>query len=330
MATTYNWAILGCGSIAQKFASDLKSLPQASLYAVASRDKTKAEKFAKKFGFLKAYSSYTEMAQDSNVHIVYIATPHAFHKEHALLCLNNKKAVLCEKAFGLNNSDVSEMIAASKKNNTFLMEAFWTRFFPQFEKVMQIVQSGSLGALKFVKSDFMFRADYNAKSRLFNLDLGGGSLLDIGIYPVFTALMLLGKPNSIKTITHFSPTGSEESISILFGYKSGSTAVLTSSFAATCNNLTELCFENGTLKFLRNTNTPITLLHNGKTEIIDFDTDERMGYFREAQHVMDCLDSNLVESPILPLSFSLSLIKLLDEIRKESGINFPNSNSSEI
>ena len=210
------------------------------------------------------------------------------------------------------------------------MEAFWTRFFPQFEKVMHLVKSGELGALKFVKSDFMFRADFNAESRLFNLDLGGGSLLDIGIYPVFTALMLLGKPVSIKTMAHFSPSGSEESITVLLGYNNGATAVLTSSFVATCSNLTELCFENGTLKFLRNTNTPLTLVKNGKTEIIDFEADERMGYYREAQHVMDCLDSNLIESPILPLSFSLSLIELLDEIRKDAGIFFPNSDTAEI
>ena len=319
MTKKYNWAILGCGKIAQKFAIELK----ANLYAAASRNLKKAEEFATKFNIEKAFGSYDEMVKDPNVDIVYIATPHSHHLKHTLLCLQHKKAVLCEKAFAINKKEVLQMIKASKDNQTFLMEAFWERFKPQFLKLTEIVNSKKLGELKFLKSDFMFHSEYNPSSRLFNMDLGAGSLLDIGIYPVFTALMLLGKPHSIKTIQHFSPTGSEESIAMLFGYKNGATAVLTSSFAAKCKNETELCFENGFVKAERFSNQPILMNINGKNDYIEFDAGPNMGYHFEASHVMDCLDKNLIESPILPLSVSLDLIEILDRVRCEAGIVFP-------
>ena len=324
MSKKYNWAILGCGKIAKKFSKDLKTLPNAYLYATASRDFQKATDFAKEFGFEKAYGSYLEMINDTNVDIVYIATPHNFHLEHTLLCLNNKKAVLCEKAFAINSKEVTQMIAASKENNTFLMEAFWTIFQPKFKKIVEIVRSNELGQLKFIKSDFMFNGEFNPKNRLYNIDLGGGSLLDIGIYPVFNSLILFGIPDSIKTIPHFSPTGSEESIAILFGYKNGGTSILTSSFGAVSKNETELCFENGFLKIDRSKNSPILITINGEESKIEIETDSNLGYHYEAAHVMECLDNNLIESNILPLSFSFSLINILDRIRKDANIIFPN------
>ena len=160
MSKTYNWAILGCGQIAQKFAHDLKLLPNARLYAAASRSLENAQKFAAEFGFEKAYGSYAEMVNDPAVDVVYIATPHSHHCEHSLLCLDHIKAVLCEKAFAINSKEVATMIEASRKNNTFLMEAFWTRFIPSFQKVLDIIRSGELGALKMVRSDFAFNAPY--------------------------------------------------------------------------------------------------------------------------------------------------------------------------
>lgn len=324
MTKRYNWAILGCGKIAKKFSKDLKTLPNAYLYATASRNFQKATDFAKEFGFEKAYGSYLEMINDANVDIVYIATPHNFHLEHTLLCLNNKKAVLCEKAFAINSKEVEQMIAASKENNTFLMEAFWVIFRPKYLKVKKLIESENLGKLKFVKSDFMFNGDYDPKNRLYNVDLGGGSLLDIGIYSIFTALMFLGSPDEIKTLPHFSPTGSEESISILFGYKNGATAVLTSSFDAEFKNESELCFEHGIIKYDRFSSDPILLIQNGKVKKISFEAGPNMGYQFEAIHVMECLDNNLIESSILTNKVSLNLIDILDKVRKDAGIIFPN------
>lgn len=323
MDKKYNWAILGCGKIARKFVADLSLLPNANRYAAASRSLDNAKGFAKELGFEKAYGSYQEMVEDPNVDIVYIATPHAKHLEHSLLCLNNKKAVLCEKAFAMNTKEVDQMIAASKSNNTFLMEAFWTIFSAKFIKVLELAKDKDLGQLRFVKSDFMFKADFDPDKRLYNIDLGAGSLLDIGIYPIFRSLMLLGKPTSIKTMANIRSTGVEDSISMLFAYENGAMAVLTSSFESSCNNETELCFENGFIKFIREPEFPILLEKNGVQEEIYIEQPKGMGYELEAIHVMECLDKGLTQSPVLPLSASRDLMEILDRVRKDAGIVFP-------
>jgi len=323
MDKKYNWAILGCGKIARKFVADLSLLGNANLYAAASRSLENAKEFADQLGFEKAYGSYQEMVQDPDVDIVYIATPHAKHLEHSLLCLNNKKAVLCEKAFAMNTKEVDQMIEASKSNNTFLMEAFWTIFSAKFIKVLELAKDKDLGQLRFVKSDFMFKADFDPDKRLYNIDLGAGSLLDIGIYPIFRSLMLLGKPTAIKTMANIRPTGVEDSISMLFAYENGAMAVLTSSFESSCNNETELCFENGFIKFIREPEFPILIEKNGVKEEILAEQPKGMGYELEAIHVMDCLDKGLTQSPLLPLSASRDLMEILDWVRKDAGIVFP-------
>jgi predicted dehydrogenase len=323
MDKKYNWAILGCGKIARKFVADLSLLGNANLYAAASRSLDNAKEFAEQLGFEKAYGSYQEMVEDRAVDIVYIATPHAKHLEHSLLCLNNKKAVLCEKAFAMNTKEVDQMIEASKSNNTFLMEAFWTIFSAKFIKVLELAKDKDLGQLRFVKSDFMFKADFDPDKRLYNIDLGAGSLLDIGIYPIFRSLMLLGKPTSIKTMANIRPTGVEDTISMLFGYENGAMAVLTSSFESSCKNETELCFEHGFIKFIREPEFPILLEKNGVQEEIHIEQPKGMGYELEAIHVMECLDKGLTQSPLLPLSASRDLMEILDWVRKDAGIVFP-------
>lgn len=326
MSKTYNWAILGCGKIARKFAADLKLLPNARLYAAASRSLENAQNFAAELGFEKAYGSYEEMVDDLRVDVVYIASPHSHHFEHALLCLNHRKAVLCEKAFALNSREVALMIEASKRNNTFLMEAFWTRFQPSFLKVLEIIRSGELGALKMIHSDFAFNAEYNPEKRLYNVELGGGSLLDIGIYPIFMTLMAFGKPSEIKTLPVFCPTGAEESIMMAFKYPGGEIASLVSSFASYSSTQTEFSFENGFVRLNRRFYTPTTLTYwkNWEDEkIIEFEKGAGFGYELEAAHVMDCLDDGKTESDLMPLRFSADLMEVMDWVRKDAGIVFP-------
>lgn len=326
MSKTYNWAVLGCGKIARKFAGDLKLLPNARLYAAASRSLETARQFATDTGFEKAYGSYEEMVADPLVDVVYIASPHSHHHQHALLCLNHKKAVLCEKAFALNTREVNEMIEASHRNRTFLMEAFWTRFQPSFLKAMEIIRSGELGALKMVRADFSFNAPFEPEKRLYNVSLGGGSLLDIGIYPVFMALSALGKPSEIKTMASFSETGAEESILMSFRYPGGELASLVSSFASYSSIQTEFGFENGLVRLNRRFFVPTSMTYwkSGEEEkLITFEKGAGSGYELEAAHVMDCLDSGKTESEILPLSFSLDLMETLDRVRKDAGIVFP-------
>ena len=323
MKKKYNWAILGCGKIARKFVQDLSLLENANLYAAASRNLDNAKEFATDFGFEKAYGSYKEMVEDPEVDIVYIATPHAMHMEHSILCMEHKKAVLCEKAFAMNTKEVDRMIKVSMENDTFLMEAFWTIFSAKFLKVLELSKEEGLGQLKFVKSDFMFKAEFNPDKRLYNIDLGAGSLLDIGIYPIFRSLMLLGKPTSIKTLANLRSNGVEDSISMLFGYQNGAMAVLTSSFESSCHNETELCFEHGFIKFIREPEFPILVEREGVQEEIYIEQPKGMGYELEAKHVMECLDQGLIESPVLPLSLSRDLMEIMDEVRKDAGIIFP-------
>lgn len=326
MGKKYNWAILGCGKIARKFSSDLKLLPNANLYAAASRDLEKAVVFGREFGFNKAYGSYEELVNDPEVDIVYIATPHSHHREHALLCLNHKKAVLCEKAFAINRNEALEMVEAAHANSTFLMEAFWTMFQPSFKKAMEIVSSGELGKLKMVRSDFAFNGPFDPQKRLYNLLLGGGSLLDIGIYPVFAALTALGKPEKIKTLVDFSTTGTEESISMIFKYKGGEMASLASSFASFSPVQTEYWCENGYVVLNPRWFVPtnITLRKDGE-EPVEIPSEHKVGfgYQYEALHVMDCLNAGRIESNRMTWHKSLDLMEILDRVRIDAGIFFP-------
>jgi predicted dehydrogenase len=258
----YNWAILGCGKIASKFAQDLNLLDRAIKYAAASRSLQKASDFAEDYGFELFYDSYEKLVGDPQVDIVYIATPHNLHKEHTLLALENGKAVLCEKAFGLNALEVRQMIQKAKTKNLFLMEAFWTQFKPKFLKTQEILEQKTFGELKFLRSDFLFNGPYDPNNRLYNIELGGGSLLDIGIYPVFMALALIGRPDSILATAQYSPTGSEQSVAMLFKYKNGALASLSSSFEAWSKNDTELCFTDASLRFSRDEQEEIIVLQD--------------------------------------------------------------------
>ncbi len=325
MPKTYNWAILGCGKIARKFSNDLNLLPNACLYAAASRNFRNALDFAAELGYEKAYGSYEEMVADPAVDVVYVATPHSHHHDHVLLCLNHGKAVLNEKAFAITLKEAVEMVETARRRGVFLMEAFWTRFQPGFRKILEILRSEELGALKVVRSDFAFNAPKDPERRLYSLELGGGSLLDIGIYPVFAALSTLGKPESIKALATMAPTGTEESIAIAFHYAGGELASLFSSFAAYSRITTEFCCERGTIHLARRWMAPtaVTIWHSDNhEEQLTFEHPGN-GYQFEAEHVMECLDAGKTESELMPLDFSLDLMETLDRIRKEAGIVFP-------
>ncbi|MCA1758237.1 MAG: hypothetical protein LC658_00570, partial [Bacteroidales bacterium] len=212
------------------------------------------------------------------------------------------------------------------ENNTFLMEAFWTMFQPSFIKAMEILKSGELGKLQIVRSDFAFNAPVIEEKRLYNVNLGGGSLLDIGLYPVFAALTALGKPKIVKTFAHFSSTGIEESISIIFKYPSGEMANLTSSFSSYSPTQTEYWCEKGYMilnpRWFAPTN--INIVKNGeKPQIFHSEHNEGTGYQYEAAHVMKCLDEGKIESEIMTWQTSLDLIETLDRIRIDAGIFFP-------
>lgn len=321
----YKWGILAPGKMSAKFTNGLKILENAELYAVGSRDFERAKKFAHDHGFRKYYGSYEELAEDPEVEIIYIASPHSFHHAHTLLCLRNGKNVICEKAFALNSRQVDEMISEARRQNLFLMEALWPPFQPFYKKAHEILGSGILGDIIHLHGWFSFQPPYDPADRKYNLALGGGSLLDIGIYPVIDALTFLGIPDEIKTEALFSPTGSEESLTILFRYGKGKMADLYSSFRTNEGIGCKLLCEKGNMIVSRgrDMNQRVILeLHGSNPEEFVFSPDA-MGYHSEAVEVMSCLDKGLKESQVVPLSFSRDLIRTLDRIRNDAGITFP-------
>jgi predicted dehydrogenase len=321
----YKWGILAPGKMSAKFTRGLKILENAELYAVGSRDLSRARQFAEEYGFKKYYGSYEELARDPELEIVYIASPHSHHLEHTLLCLKNDKNVICEKAFSITAHEAGMMVDDARKKNLFLMEALWPPFQPFYIKAKEILDSGVLGKIIHLHGYFSFNPPYDPDDRKFNLSLGGGSLLDIGIYPVIDALFFIGVPDDIKASALFSPTGSEESISSIFKYNDGRMATIYSSFETNIGIGCDLLCEKGNLTVSRgrDMNQRVLLSLHGQNPQEYVFNPPAMGYHYEAVEVMRCLDEDRKESSIVPLSFSLDLMRTLDRIRKTAGIVFP-------
>ncbi|MBZ9630346.1 Gfo/Idh/MocA family oxidoreductase [Salegentibacter sp. LM13S] len=317
------WGILGLGKIAGKFATGLKDVEGAEIYAVASRSKTKAETFAKEHNATKLFSSYEAMLKDEELDVVYIATPHVFHHQQTLLCLEHKKAVLCEKPFAMTKEQVEEMIAKAKKENVFLMEAMWTQFLPHFKFVMQQIKSGKYGKIKNLKADFGFPAPVDLDKRLYNKNLGGGSLLDIGIYPIFMAMSALGIPEKIKAKASFHATGIDEDCDMIFEYKDGVEAELGSSIVKQTPTTAVIQFEKATITLNTRFHEPssLTIQTRENEEIKEFDVNSN-GYNFEAEHVQKMLHEGKTESTEMTFEKSLQLIDLLDKVRNQIGLEY--------
>jgi predicted dehydrogenase len=322
------WGILGCGRIAGKFAQDLQLVSDAELYAVASRDQFKAEAFRAQYPAQVAYGNYEAMLVDPDVDVVYIATPHARHMEHTLLCLSHGKAVLCEKPFALNSTQARSMVEASRARGIFLMEALWTKFMPHYRQLMAMIDGGELGTMRSVLINFGFTAPDPVPDRMFNPLLGGGSLLDIGLYNVFMAISALGVPDDIQAWMTPAPGGVDEQCAVTFRYRNGAIAQLFSSFSS--NLATEADF-SGTHARVRLTHRfyePSTTLeyYPGRVDsrtVIPVEKQPGWGYHYEIRHVQDCLRQGLTESPVMRLDDSLVLMEVLDEIRRKAGIRYP-------
>ncbi|AVR46148.1 oxidoreductase [Christiangramia fulva] len=317
------WGIVGLGKIANKFAKDLLVVQNAELYAVASRNLEKAEAFKKEYQAQKAYGSYEELMEDKAVDVVYVATPHVLHHSISVACMKKGIAVLCEKPFAMNTEEVKEMIKTARENKVFLMEAMWTRFLPHFEFMLMEINSGKMGKIKSIKADFGFPAEFDVNGRLFNKSLGGGSLLDIGIYPVFLAYSLLGKPDKIEAEAKFAETGVDSSCEIKFHYKNGATALLESTVLKKTPTTAEIELEKGNIFINSRFHEPssINILMNEEKWVKEFDVNTT-GYFYEAEHVTQMLLEGKTESEKMSFNSSLDLIGLLDAIRKEIALEY--------
>jgi len=313
----FNWGVIGPGKIAHKFVQDLLTLPNARLHAVASRSLDRAQKFADEYDALHAYGSYDELSNCSDLDVVYIATPHSEHSKNAILFLNKKIPVLCEKPIGINQLEVQQMITAARTQQTYLMEALWTRFLPAFQKVIAIIKEGEIGEVLTVKADFGFRADFDPRSRLFDPVLAGGALLDIGIYPAFLATVLLGKPNRVKAIAHKGSTGVDEANAILLEYDSGKMAILSSTILHESPTVAEIYGTKGKIIIPGRWHEAKTFTltdANGEAATFDFDYPQR-GFHAEAAAVMEDLTNNKQENNLWSLGNTLDLSILLDQIK---------------
>ncbi|MBS1653444.1 MAG: Gfo/Idh/MocA family oxidoreductase [Bacteroidetes bacterium] len=321
------WGILGGGRIARKFAADLQLVNEAELVAMASRDAEKVSFFANEFKVKNLYHSYEELVRDPEVDVIYIATPHAMHHEHALLCIENNKAVLCEKAFAINTRQAKEMIEAARARNVFLMEALWSKFLPHYNKVQQLLKENLLGDLKSMLVNFGFIPAAPAPARLFDPALGGGTLLDIGIYNVFMVLSVLGKPDSIEASATLTDKNIDEQCAVLFKYKNGTMAQLFSSFTSNLPTEAEINGDKGRIRLTTRFYEPSATIEyypgypDSKT-IIPVEKENGLGYQYEARHVCECLQRGLTESPVMTHADTLLLMETLDAIRAKAGIKY--------
>jgi len=325
---TIRWGILGAGRIARKFASDLRLVENSELIAIGSRSKESADEFAKEFSVQYRHGSYEELAQNPDVDVIYIATPHNLHYENTLLCLNHNKAVLCEKPFAMNSRQTKEMIRVAREKKVFLMEALWTKFHPHFIKMQEMVKQGMLGEIRSVLVNFGFMPIPPVPTRLFDPALGGGTLMDIGIYNVFIAMSILGKPDEIDAVITPASTGVDEQCAILFRYKNGAMAQLFSTFSSNLATEADICGNEGRIRLTSRFYEPSSTIefYPDKTDskqIIPVEKEAGVGYQYEARHVNDCLRKELTESDVVSFADTILLMETLDKIRKIAGIRYP-------
>ena len=321
----YNFAILGTGMIANKMAEALDSVDGIVKYAVGSRDILKAETFAKKWGIKKSYGTYEDLANDPDIDVVYIATPHNLHHDNTLMCLNHGKHVLCEKPMAVNLKEVEEMINVAHNKGLFLMEAMWTRFLPSVIKVKELIDGGAIGNVNLLAADFCINKKVNPSDRKFNRELIGGSLLDIGIYPIYLSQYLLGLPESYIAVAGIGETKVDYNCSMTLKYPGIQMAVMHSSFIADSGVNASVYGSKGTIKFdpMWFTPVPFTLIDDkGNEKRYEFGFVGN-GYNYEVDEVVNCLNKGLIESSMMSWQHSVDLIKQLDGIREICGIYYP-------
>ena len=316
------FGIVGAGAIAHQFARDIKQCKDATLVAVASRSIEKAEKFRNKYALNLAYGSYKEMAESQEIDAVYIATPHNFHKEQSILFMNKKIHVLCEKPISVNLSELDDMIASAKQNKVLLMEAMWTRFLPSSIIVKEVVESNRLGKLKNVDLEFGYSLinNYSEERRLLNPDLAGGSLLDLGVYPIsFLMHVNNSKITNIKAQARIHKTGVDIETHIFIDFEDGSKATLVSSMDTDRNKPGILEFENGIIKMEDFSRSKRIYIND---EVIDIPfIEEGFGY--QINSFVNTINNNLLENEIMTYNESRKVMAIMDEVRSIIGVKYP-------
>lgn len=329
MKPVVRWGILGPGRISRQFVAGLREAEGAEVTAVGSRDPERAASFASEHAIPIAHGSYAALAAEQAVDAVYIGTPHPFHEGHAILCLRGGKHVLCEKPLALDERGAARMFAAADEADRLLMEAMWTRFLPSLTQVRRSIAEGRIGRPRMVTADLGFRAEFDPRSRLFDPALGGGALLDLGIYPLSLASMLFGEPERIETLANLGATGVDEEAAVLLHHRGGEIALLTAStrLATPCEARIQ-----GTEGWIRihspwHASTRVTMSAEGGAETLNLPW-RGGGYTHEAEAFMDLVRDGDRDSRVMPRAESLSLMRTMDRIRERWGLRYPGENGA--
>lgn len=312
------WGIIGLGNIANKFAQTVKAMDSVELEAVASRNKEKSEVFGKVYDVSskKCYGSYEELVKDESIEAVYIAVPHVFHKELSIMCLRNGKAVLCEKPVTMDGNEIKEVINIAEENKMFFMEAMKTRFLPINQKIKQLIYERRIGDVRLLQADFGFNAPFDPDSRLFNKNLGGGALLDVGIYNISYSSFIFGKhPQSIKSNMYIGKTGVDECVSINLGYDKGEQAQLYGAINLNTIRDANIIGTKGRICVPKFSNADTAyILIDGKEKKIQMPFDIN-GFEYQIEEVVKCITEGKLQSEIMSWNDSIEIMNIMDHIR---------------
>jgi Predicted dehydrogenases and related proteins len=324
MTSPIRWGILGSGRIAGVFAEGIVHVEDAQLLAIGSRSQEKADSFGDKYSVPRRYASYEALLADPDIDAIYVATPHTQHKECTIAALRAGKAVLCEKPFAINAAQTREMLEVARQEQRFVMEAMWTRLLPLLAKVRELVAEGTIGELRMLEADFGFRSEVNPKSRLYDPALGGGALLDVGVYPVSLAHMLFGKPTRIASMANIGETGIDEQAAMLLGFAKGEMALLSTAVRTNTAHAARIFGTKGSIEL----HSPwwagdtLTLKVGEESQTIKLEKIGN-GFCYEIAEVGRCIRAGKLESNIIPHSETLAVMETLDALRAQWGLKYP-------
>lgn len=325
MSKKYRWGIVGAGGIAHKFADALSNVENAKLQAIASSNPQRASDFAGQYSIPNCYDSYDQLYADDTVDIVYVATVHNLHCRNAIDALNAKKNVLCEKPLAVNAFEAKKMIKSSQDNDVFLMEAMWTRFLPMISEVRDLIENGAIGQPQLLYADFAVNFDHDPKSRIYNPDLAGGALLDLGVYCMSLASMVFGKPEKISSTIKMTDTGVDARSTVVLEYGNSKTAVLFQALDLETSREALIVGTEGSIRIHPQwlSGSDYTLkLNDGTEKECKADTHIN-GFVYQINHVHECLDSGKKQSDIMPLEESLQIAQTMDDLRSQWNLKYP-------
>ena len=324
MAQPLRWGILGAGRIAGQFARGVAACKLGVLTAIGSRSQAKADAFGDEHTIGHRHSSYEALVADPDVDAIYIATPHPMHHPNALLVLQAGKAVLCEKPFAVNASQAREVVAAARAAGLFCMEAMWSRFLPPVRKAVDLVSQGAIGEVRMIQADFGFRTAVNPEARLFNPALAGGGLLDVGIYPLSLAAMILGRPQAVTGFAQIGSTGVDEQAAFVVRFPGDTLALCATGVRTTTPHEATIIGTEGQIRLTSPwwKGSDLIVSRGGQVETL---TPEIVGngYNYQADEVARCITDGRTESDIMPLDETIALIETLDQLRVQWGLTYP-------